>query len=175
MQVNSRWFWAEKCSPPLLDSEFLVFTLLAGVPFPIASAALPSPSSSIIYVAIARICPEIHTRQSFQLFAPTQSFQSCWRARVLSVGTASVSPPLLTPLCLSQCSANPRASLGCRSAGVVRMPFAVQDSWSRYGRRSLQWQRQARPHRLQQPHPPSSQPPQATCQVRPPMSLVKID
>lgn len=70
--------------PPL---EFLLFPRLAGVPFPIACAALPSLSSSIIYGAIARICPEIHTRQSFNFLLPRRPFrvadklESCQSAR----------------------------------------------------------------------------------------------
>lgn len=127
LAVLCRWigddFRLRKAFPLPLDSEFLVVTILAGVPFPIASAALPSPPSSIIYVAIARICPEIHTRQSFNFFAPAQAFRSCWRAWVLSVRTARVSPLLLTPLSLSQHHADPpvplslagqQGSWGCR-------------------------------------------------------------
>lgn len=115
------------------------FKRLAGVPFPIACAALPSPSSSIIYGAIARMCPEIHTRQTFCSHTDLSE---------LLTSLSPVSPLLLTPLSLPRCYANPCASLGCRSAGVMRMPVAVQNSWSRYGRRSFEWHRQAQPHRI---------------------------
>ena len=75
----------------------------------------------------------------------------------------SLSPP-------PHATALTRASLHCRSAGVMRLSealVAVQSSWSRHGQRSLEWHRQARPHRLHQPYPPSPQPPLAAQQVRP--------
>ena len=77
---NGRGFSAKKCYLPPLLSEFLMlgFTRLAGVPCPVASAALPSLRSSIIYGASARIGPEIPTRHPFTFFCSgTQIFQSC--------------------------------------------------------------------------------------------------
>lgn len=111
VQVNSRW------DPPPPHhhhhwTEFLVFTMLAGVPFPIASAALPFPSSSIIYVAIARICPEIHTRQSFNFLLPHRPLrladepESCQSARPRCRSATLTSVPLSV--------AGQQGSWGCR-------------------------------------------------------------
>lgn len=96
--------------------------MLAGVPFPIASPALPSPSSSIIYVAIARICPEIHTRQSFNFLLPHRPFrvadqpESCQSARprchCRSWPLSASHSAMLTPVPLSV--AGQQGSWGCR-------------------------------------------------------------
>lgn len=97
---------------PSLYSEFLVFTMLAGVPFPIASAALPSPSSSIIYVAIARICPEIHTRQSFDFLLPHRPFRVADEPESCQSALPRCHSATLTPAPLSV--AGQQGSWGCR-------------------------------------------------------------
>lgn len=112
-QVNSRGFKVEK---------FLVFLRLAGVPFPIACAALPSPSSSIIYGAIARICPEIHTRQSFNFLLPRRPFRVadklescqsvCPRCHCCSWPLSASRGAMLTSVPLSV--AGQQGSWGCR-------------------------------------------------------------
>lgn len=96
--------------------------MLAGVPLPIAIAALPSPSSSIIYVAIARISPEIHTRQSFNFLLPHRPFivadepGSCQSARPrchrCSWTLLASRSAMLTPVPLSV--AGQQGSWGCR-------------------------------------------------------------
>lgn len=122
VQVNSRWFEAEKSSKLQPDSEFLVFTVLAGVPVLIASAALPSPSSSIIYVATARTCPEIPTPQSFNFLLPELSelLTSLSPVSRRGLGVAAAPDPsrpfavaALTPAPLSV--AGQQGSWGCRS------------------------------------------------------------
>lgn len=77
-----------------------------------------TPISGLIYYLC---CSSTHMPRNthltiFELFAPTQTFQSCWRAWVLSVGAVSVSPLLLTP----------------PSATVTPVPLSVagqQGSW----------------------------------------------
>lgn len=122
VQVNSRWFEAEKSSKLQPDSEFLVFMVLAGVPVLIASAALPSPSSSIIYVATARTCPEIPTPQSFNFLLPELSELLTSLSPVSRRGLGVTAAPdplglsqlqLLTPAPLSV--AGQQGSWGCRS------------------------------------------------------------
>lgn len=148
--------------PTLSQCEFRVFTRLTGEPFPDARAALPSLFSSIIYCAQARKCTELRTHQFLTFCSHTDLSQFLTILSAVAphdLGVSTAPDP-------SHCSTNLCASLGCRSAGVMRVPVAVRSSWSRYGWRSLGWHRQAWHHRLHQPHPPLPLPPLATLQVR---------